>query len=432
MADDRTPLLSVILPVYNAMPWLPIAVRDILKQKLHASASLELLIVSDGGSDGSLEFVLALVEALGAARASQEVYDPPPDALPHNPALVQPLRAAEDEDHPSFADGPAPLAPAPLSVAAVARACRPEHTVRVLRYRDGANRGQGAAMTLGLLRSRRSAYVGQMESDDERRDEEALGKMVGALEAREEWDGVSCQVELVGSDRPGMEEYVGWQNSLCSPEAMAAGRFIEIPALHQTAIFRRAVVEEVLGPTAGCYRDGVYARREASAQAVLGAELDVPVDLWWWLLFFHHGKRCGKLGGEPLFGWRQHPRQHTRTHGRLSLENLRRIKASFFVLGPGRDAQQIQVWSIGATLEGWVAELRAAGATHVVAVDWKPGAPLPEVWRNRAKRKVPGEPELGASRTGVIRIVVFGKPKVRARARALMRDWDDQLDWFAA
>ena len=46
--------------------------------------------------------------------------------------------------------------------------------------------------------------------------------------------------------RPGMGEYVTWQNSLLSPEEMAAGRFIEIPALHQTAIFRRAAVEEVL------------------------------------------------------------------------------------------------------------------------------------------------------------------------------------------
>jgi hypothetical protein len=41
-------------------------------------------------------------------------------------------------------------------------------------------------------------------------------------------------------------------------------------------------------------------------------------------------RRCG--GGEGvqvgdmLFGWRQHPRQHTRTHGRLSIENLRKVK----------------------------------------------------------------------------------------------------------
>ena len=158
----------------------------------------------------------------------------------------------------------------------------------------------------------------------------------------------SCSLQA----RPGMGEYVTWQNSLLSPEEMAAGRFIEIPALHQTAIFRRAAVEEVLAASGGRYRDGPAATSAASAVAVSAASvsaaalsaapaavaapaaaaaaagdaLDTPVDLWWWLAFFDCGKRCGKLDGPPLLGWRQHPRQHTRTHGRLSLDNLRRVK----------------------------------------------------------------------------------------------------------
>ena len=147
--------------------------------------------------------------------------------------------------------------------------------------------------------------------------------------------------------RPGMGEYVTWQNSLLSPEEMAAGRFIEIPALHQTAIFRRAAVEEVLAGSGGRYRDGPAATSAstsvaasvsaaalsaapaapaAAAAAAAGDALDTPVDLWWWLAFFDCGKRCGKVDGPPLLGWRQHPRQHTRTHGRLSLDNLRRVK----------------------------------------------------------------------------------------------------------
>ena len=40
-SDGPTPLLSVLLPVYNAMPWLPIAVRDMLKQRLRDDAALE-------------------------------------------------------------------------------------------------------------------------------------------------------------------------------------------------------------------------------------------------------------------------------------------------------------------------------------------------------------------------------------------------------
>ena len=169
-----------------------------------------------------------------------------------------------------------------------------------------------------------------MESDDERASPDAFATMLAQLAAHPEWDGVSCVVELVGWARPGMAEYVAWQNALLAPEQMAAERFIEIPALHQTAIFRRAAVDEVLAASDGRYRDGpaggaapAAAATEAAAAAAAaggeesagatavpgglaarpGDELDTPVDLWWWLSFFHCGKQCGKVAGPALFGW---------------------------------------------------------------------------------------------------------------------------------
>ena len=300
------PLLSVILPVYNAMPWLPIALRDMLQQQLPDERALELLVAFDGGNDGSLPFLLALIAELGGTRASDEVFEVPLGAPVFNPALVQPLRASEASDHPTFSET---VPDATLNVAEVASACRPEHRLRVLRYSDGANRGQGSAMSLAMAHSQASLYVAQMESDDVRGSATAFARMITALEAQPDWDGVSCNVELVGADRPGMEGYVAWQNSLATPQAMAAGRFIEIPALHQTALFRREAVEAVLAPTKGNYRDGPYRGGQdggcSAVQSVAAAALDVPVDLWWWLAFFHAGKRCGKLGGQPLFGWRQ-------------------------------------------------------------------------------------------------------------------------------
>ena len=503
------PTLSVILPVYNAMPWLPTTVRDVLSQRLQDDASLELLATFDGGDDGSLDFLLRLAAELGASRATDELVEPTTAAAASNPALLQPLRAPETADHPSFASAEAPEGAAtPLSVAQVAAACRPEHRLRVLRHVDGANRGQGHAMSLAL-RHARAGLVAQMESDDERPRPDAFARMLAELAAHAEWDGVSCVVALVGWERPGMEEYVAWQNSLLTPERMAAGRFVEIPALHQTAIFRREAVEEVLATSGGRYRDGP--RRDAgapgggggadieaaggaaspppsaaasaatgaeAAAAAAGDELDTPVDLWWWLAFFHGGKRCGKLGGEPLFGWRQHPRQHTRTHGRLSLDNLRRVKAHFLVRpgGPAHGAARVEVWSTGQTLHGWAADLRAAqqavqgpaggggGAVcEVRAVEWKPGAPPPPHWPRPPpkpkKRKaaaaaaaaavaatadaaVPNADAaaaapaaaaaLGGGRQGVVRLFAFGMHKARQKARAHVHDWDDRLDWFVA
>ena len=42
--------LSVLLPVYKAMPYLPVAVRDILKQDLGEGRALELVCAWDGAA----------------------------------------------------------------------------------------------------------------------------------------------------------------------------------------------------------------------------------------------------------------------------------------------------------------------------------------------------------------------------------------------
>jgi hypothetical protein len=144
----------------------------------------------------------------------------------------------------------------------------------------------------------------------------------------------------------------------------------------------------------------------------------------------------------PPPGWRQHPRQHTRTHGRLSLDNLRRVKVHFLLRegGPAHGARQVQVWSTGVTLQGWAADLRAAGCTSVLAVDWKPGAPPPEHWPRARKRKASaaagdagggGGGGGGRDREGVVRLFAFGKEAARRKVRGSV-DWEPGLDWFVA
>lgn len=236
---ETPPALSVILPVYNAMPWLPLAVRDILKQDLHG-APLELICANDSSSDGSLAFLDELVALLGPRASREECLLSTDDAHSHlakrqrvdddgisagaasgpstNPALRQALRAAETEDHPSFEQAEEPeelknLRTNPVTAEDVAGASRTEHRLLVLSWGDGVNRGQGAAMTACLARAR-APLIAQMESDDERPSPDALRKMVDALGANPEWDGVSCQTALIGWPRPGMERYVAWQNSL--------------------------------------------------------------------------------------------------------------------------------------------------------------------------------------------------------------------------
>lgn len=64
-----------------------------------------------------------------------------------------------------------------------------------------------------------------------------------------------------------MQRYVGWQNGVRGPDELRRARFIEIPALHQTGLFRR---DAVLRVTGGAYLD----------------DPRYPVDMAFWMLWF--------------------------------------------------------------------------------------------------------------------------------------------------
>src|SRR5579872_5321061 len=56
--DDRTmPLLTVGIPVYNALPYLRESVESILNQTYE---NFELLIIDDGSTDDSLEYLKSI------------------------------------------------------------------------------------------------------------------------------------------------------------------------------------------------------------------------------------------------------------------------------------------------------------------------------------------------------------------------------------
>jgi hypothetical protein len=160
-----------------------------------------------------------------------------------------------------------------------------------------------------------------------------------------------------------------------------------------------------------------------------GEALDTPVDMHWWLSFFHHGKRCGRLDGEALFRWRQHPRQHTRTHGRLSIESLRRIKVHFLFIGPLASSARIVVVSVGATLKGWLASLRehpAAEGKDIVGVVWCPAKSRGRAASALPPAKLPAEAVIApGGEDSTVRLWAFGSKAVRDRVVASVRDFQE-------
>jgi len=289
----------------------------------------------------------------------------------------------------------------------------------------GPGRGVGAALDAGLAAALASGarLLAHMEADD-RCPPDRLARLAAAMAHRPELCAVTSRAGQFGGVTPGMRRYLDWQNSLLSHADLARERFVEIPALHQTGLYRIEAVTAV----------GGYAARG-----------DWPADIDFWLRWFEHDAQAAPLPAAKLprvlYRWRQHPRQSTRRRtdcrpdnrpdsrtdlltdlrtdhggranersggpgsGTHSLDALRAAKV--YYLSRWLGTRPVVLLSTGATLTAWASALRTAGLTVRAASPWKPGLPPP--------------PECRTARgEGALVLAAYGAVEVRARLRAAM------------
>lgn len=277
--SEPTPDVSVLVPCKNALPWLPLAVRAALLQH---DLLAEVLVVDDWSTDGSGEWLDALAAALGSARARVERMAGAQPAE-HNLAVVIPRRpTAATPNFGADAHAPAPAPPAdapahepaqPLAACDVAAEVLASESRCRLRVLSNRGHGQGAALQTALDAST-ADLIAHIEADDEfgpRR----LALMRGALKASGGADAVFSVTRLIGTNvTAGMTSYVRWQNGLRDADELAAGRFIELPALHQArgarrpgawrGASRRVVPERAAPWRVACGARGVPGRRRTA------------------------------------------------------------------------------------------------------------------------------------------------------------------------
>jgi glycosyltransferase involved in cell wall biosynthesis len=167
--------------------------------------------------------------------------------------------------------------------------------------------GVAHAMNCGLKNSR-GQFVARMDADDISL-LHRLEKQVKYLKANPGIGLVGCEVKYIAHEKntTGFKRFVNWVNSFHSPEEIGRNRFVEIPVVNPTILFRKEVYEKY----GGCLQD------------------DFPEDYEMQLRYLEAGVKMAKLP-EPLLEWHDYSTRLTRTDDRYSTEAFFRTKAVYF------------------------------------------------------------------------------------------------------
>lgn len=188
----------------------------------------------------------------------------------------------------------------------------------------------------------RAPLVARMDADDIARPE----RLRAQAEFLREHPGLSGCASLVrilrrgprGEALPpdrGYRRYQEWINSVITPEAIAAQRFVDSPLPNPATMVRREVLE-----AAGGYRDSDWAE---------------DYDLW--LRLLEDGHRFGKVD-RVLLDWLDSPARATRNQERYALSEFQRAKAAYLARAPGLAERGAVLCGAGPTGKEMAALLR--------------------------------------------------------------------------
>lgn len=291
------PKVSVCLPCRNAAGTLPAALDSLLAQTLDA---FEIIAVDDGSDDGSWRLL--------------ENY------------------------------------------------ARRDPRIRPLRQPD-AGRHYGVALAWNAaLEASRGRYIARMDADDislPRR----LELQAALLDADPSLGLVSGLVRFGGDRRlrAGYAAHVDWLNSLTTPEAISASRFVDSPIANPSVMFRRELVDRLGGalPNTG----------NAPGHAVGAAPF--PEDYEQWLRWLEGGVRMGKVAEEVLV-WNDPATRLSRTAAEYSVEAFARVKAQYlwrWLIRHNPQHPRVWVWGAGRVSRQKLAPLIDMGLVIEAFVD---------------------------------------------------------------
>lgn len=176
-----------------------------------------------------------------------------------------------------------------------------------IRLLTETKQGVAHAMNRGLENASGN-FIARMDADDIAHPQR-LVKQLRYLQKNPEIGLVGSEVKYVPHNKntKGFRRFVEWVNSFHTPEEIGLNRFVEIPVVNPTIMFRRELFERLDGN-----RDG-----------------DFPEDYEMQLRYLEAGVKMARLP-EPLLEWHDHSTRLTRTDKRYSTDAFFKIKAAYF------------------------------------------------------------------------------------------------------
>ncbi len=210
--------------------------------------------------------------------------------------------------------------------------------------------GVALANNLGMTQAR-GTYLARMDADDVSFPDR-LQRQVAFLENNPTIDVVSGLVEHWPqiADSRGIAHYVNWVNQLLLPHDLYLNRFIELPVINPTLLFRRTLLEQV-----ALYRQG-----------------DFPEDFEMVLRWMEAGLRFGKVNA-PVLRWRDTSGRLTRTDTRYSPEAFYEVKTAFFARWLlKKHIGSVMIWGAGKKSRQRARLLESQGIALIGFIDVDP------------------------------------------------------------
>lgn len=196
-------------------------------------------------------------------------------------------------------------------------------------------------------------YIALMDANDTSLPER-IEKQYSYLTNHSDIGVVSCQINFSSTITSpeyldGLKMFVQWNNNLITHEEISNNRFVEVPMLHSTVMFRQELVSKF-----GAYSNG-----------------DFPEDYELWLRWLSNGVKMHKLP-EVLLNWLDLPERFTRKAERFTDQAFYEVKSKYmadWLAENNKFHPEVVVWGAGRQSRQRFALLHELGADAKFHID---------------------------------------------------------------